>query len=230
MIEVKDLSVIPESMRGDYVEVEKDGGKVFQHKEFQKVVGAMNRKTEERNAADAELKQYRSKEAERQAEAEKKALEKLKSEGKIDEILADSEKRHGETVKQFEERIAKRDAVVIKKARESVVNELGGLATEKGEKAFKKLIAERVDYDPENDKYTFKDEDGGVTSLDFAGFKADVMKSETYATMLKASTSSGGHGTNAGHGGGAPDKQNGNLGGTRAERAAALRKRFPDLG
>ena len=75
----------------------------------------MKRKGEERDALASELKGYKSKEAERAAEAERKALEKLKAEGKIDEILADSEKRHGETIKQYEERIAKRDAVVIKK-------------------------------------------------------------------------------------------------------------------
>lgn len=203
MIEVKDLADIPEKYRADYVEVEKDGAKIYQHKDFVTVVGAMKRKGEERDALANELKTFKSQEAAKQAEAEKKALEKLKAEGKIDEILADSEKRHGETIKQFEERIAKRDAVVIKKARDAVVSELSALATEVGAKAFKKLISERVDYDPETDKYSFKDEDGGATSLDLAGFKADVLKSPTYAAMLKAQASSGGFGTNASTGGGA---------------------------
>ena len=63
-----------------------------------------------------------------------------------------------------------------------------------GAKAFKKLISDRVSYDPETDKYTFTDEDGGATSLDLAGFKADILKSDTYAAMLKATVSSGGHG------------------------------------
>lgn len=204
MIEVASLDVIPEGFRGDYVEVEKDGKKLFQHKDFVTVIGAMKRKGEERDALANELKVFKSQEAVKQAEAEKKALEKLKSEGKIDEILADSEKRHGETIKQFEERIAKRDAIVIKKARDAVVSDLSTLATEVGAKAFKKLISERVDYDPETDKYSFKDEEGGATSLDLAGFKADVLKSPTYAAMLKAQASSGGFGSNAfSNGGGA---------------------------
>ena len=203
MIEVKDLNDVPEKYRADYIEVEKDGGKIFQHKDFLTVIGAMKRKGEERDTLANELKGYKSKEAERAAEAEKKALEKLKAEGKIDEILADSERRHGETIKQYEDRIAKRDAVVIKKARDSVVNELSALATEAGAKAFKKLISDRVSYDPETDKYTFTDEDGGATSLDLAGFKADILKSDTYAAMLKADVSSGGHGKNALNGGGA---------------------------
>jgi len=203
MIEVQSLDDVPEKFRADYVEVEKDGNKIYQHKDFVTVIGAMKRKGEERDTLANELKGYKSKEAERAAEAERKALEKLKAEGKIDEILADSEKRHGETIKQYEERIAKRDAVVIKKARDAVVSELSTLATEVGAKAFKKLISERVDYDPETDKYSFKDEEGGATSLDLAGFKADVLKSPTYAAMLKATVSSGGHGKNVLNGGGA---------------------------
>lgn len=203
MIEVKDLNDVPEKYRADYVEVEKDGGKIFQHKDFLTVIGAMKRKGEERDTLANELKGYKSKEAERVAEAERKALEKLKAEGKIDEILADSERRHGETIKQYEDRIAKRDAIVIKKARDSVVNELAALATDAGAKAFKKLISDRVNYDPETDKYTFTDEDGCATSLDLAGFKADILKSDTYAAMLKATVSSGGHGKNALNGGGA---------------------------
>ena len=203
MIEVASLDVIPEGFRGDYIEVEKDGKKLFQHKDFVTVIGAMKRKGEERDALATELKGFKSQESVKQAEAEKKALEKLKAEGKIDEILADSEKRHGETIKQFEERLAKRDAITIKKARDAVVNELSALATEAGAKAFKKLISERVEYDPENDKYSFKDEDGGATSLDLEGFKTDVMKSQTYSTMIKAQTSSGGHGANVKTGGGA---------------------------
>ena len=202
MIEVTNLEDVPEKFRADYVEVEKDGGKIFQHKDFLTVIGAMKRKGEERDTLANELKGYKSKEAERVAEAEKKALEKLKAEGKIDEILADSEKRHGETIKQYEERIAKRDAVVIKKARDAVVNELSSLATDAGHEAFKEMISRKVDYDPEADKYIYT-MCSGATTVDFAEFKADIMKSKTYAVMLKATVSSGGHGKNVLNGGGA---------------------------
>ena len=87
MIEVKDLNDVPEKYRADYIEVEKDGVKIFQHKDFLTVIGAMKRKSEERDTLANELKGYKSKEAERVAEAERKALEKLKAEGKIDEIF-----------------------------------------------------------------------------------------------------------------------------------------------
>ena len=202
MIEVTNLEDVPEKFRADYVEVEKDGGKIFQHKDFLTVIGAMKRKGEERDTLANELKGYKSKEAERVAEAEKKALEKLKAEGKIDEILADSEKRHGETIKQYEERIAKRDAVINKKARDAVVNELSSLATDAGHEAFKEMISRKVDYDPEADKYIYT-MCSGATTVDFAEFKADIMKSKTYAVMLKATVSSGGHGKNVLNGGGA---------------------------
>jgi hypothetical protein len=36
-----------------------------------------------------------------------------------------------------------------------------------------------------------------------AGFKTDILKSDTYAAMLKAAVSSGGHGKNVLNGGGA---------------------------
>ena len=78
MIEVKDLNDVPEKYRADYIEVEKDGVKIFQHKDFLTVIGAMKRKGEERDTLANELKGYKSKEAERVAEAERKALEKLK--------------------------------------------------------------------------------------------------------------------------------------------------------
>ena len=44
MIEVASLDVIPEGFRGDYIEVEKDGKKLFQHKDFVTVIGAMSAK------------------------------------------------------------------------------------------------------------------------------------------------------------------------------------------
>lgn len=236
MIELETLDDVPEAKRADYVKVSKDGKDIYQHKEFQKVLTAMTRKGEERDqfktqaeANAARLKELEGKETERQTAAEQKAYEKLKSEGKIDEILADKDRRHGESLKQMEDRLKARDAVTIKKAREAVVGELSSLATDKGQKAFAKLIADRVDYDPETDKYTFKDEDGGATSLDMAGFKADVLKSETYASMLKADASSGGHGKSTQKpGSGAPNNA-GNIGGNKAERAAAISKMFPDL-
>ena len=125
----------------------------------------MKRKGEERDALATELKGFKSQEAVKQAEAEKKALEKLKAEGKIDEILADSEKRHGETIKQFEERLAKRDAITIKKARDAVVNELSALATEAGAKAFKNLSVNGWNMTPKTISIVSKT-NGGATSLD----------------------------------------------------------------
>lgn len=79
MIEVASLDVIPEGFRGDYVEVEKDGKKIFQHKDFVTVIGAMKRKGEERDALATELKGFKNQEATKQAEAEKEGFRKVKS-------------------------------------------------------------------------------------------------------------------------------------------------------
>lgn len=54
------------------------------------------------------------------------------------------------------------------------------------------MIESRIDYDPETGKTIFLNEDGSASSLDLAGFKAEISKSDLYAPVIKASVNTGG--------------------------------------
>lgn len=152
-------------------------------------------KTAQQRAAELEsrLSEYTSKEAERQAEAEKAAFEKMKKEGKIDEILEDQRRRYEAEKADTQEKYTKLQQTIVKKAIDAVASELAGdISTDKGRALVKKEIASRVQFDPENDKYTFLAEDGSATSLDLSGFKAELVKSETLSPLIKAQYSTGG--------------------------------------
>ncbi|AXQ65844.1 MAG: putative capsid scaffold protein [Caudoviricetes sp.] len=71
--------------------------------------------------------------------------------------------------------------------RSSIVADLAAsMATDKGSKAFKALIASRIDIDAESGKVTYLNEDGSASSLDLAGFKAELMKDDSLSPLLKA--------------------------------------------
>lgn len=152
-------------------------------------------KTTRQRAAELEgqLSEYTAKEAERTKAAQDAAFEKMKKEGKIDEILEDQRKRFEAEKAELTERMTKTQQSVVNKAVGSMATDLASeIATDKGRALVKKEIASRVQYDPEQDKYTFLSEDGSATSLDLAGFKADLLKSDTLSPLIKAQFSSGG--------------------------------------
>ena len=141
---------LPDFIKGDY---EQDGD-VYKHAGFLKVKRTANELDAKLKETSGKLTEYEQKQAERQADAERKALEKLKAEGKVDEILADAERRIGETTKQFNERIERMANQIKTEKRSAVVSDLAELATDKGRAAFKKLIASRIDVDAETGKVT----------------------------------------------------------------------------
>ena len=152
-----------------------------------------------------ELDEYRAQEKERAAEAEAAALEKLKKEGKIDEVLADQKKRHDETLKQYEERMTKMRDAMARSARKAIAAEIAQNGTNKGRALLERTVMDRIQYDPEQDKYTFLDESGSATSLDLEGFKQDVLKSEMLSPLIKAPMSGGGDGDGGMHRNGSAD-------------------------
>jgi len=179
------------------------------------------------NGLDSKLKAFEQREAEKMAEAERAALEKLKKEGKVDEILADAERRLGETQKQYDERLQRMANQIKTEKRSAIVADLASeLATDKGSSAFKRLVASRIDVDAESGKVTFLNDDGSATSLDMAGFKAELMKDSSFEPLLKSGVVTFGGGNANGSTGTGSASTVGNLGGTRDERVAALAKRF----
>lgn len=179
------------------------------------------------NGLDSKLKEFEKNEQAKLEAARAEALEKLKKEGKVDEILADAERRIGETKAQYEERLQRMTTAIKTEKRSALVADLASeLATDSGSKAFKRLVADRIDVDPETGKVTFLNDDGSASSLDFAGFKAELLKDDSFAPLLKAGVVTKGGGNAQGSTGAGGASSVGNLGGSRAEREAALARKF----
>lgn len=144
---------------------------------------------------DAKLKDFERKESEKMAEAEKAAFERLKKDGKVDEIVADAERRIGETAKQYQERLTKLENQIKTEKRSALVSDLASeLATDVGLTAFKRLVSSRIDVDAETGKITYLNDDGSASSLDLAGFKAELSKDPVFAPVLKANVATRGGG------------------------------------
>lgn len=211
---------VPEFLRGDYVQ----DGEVYRHASDLKV----GKLKESLNGLDSKLKEFEKRQSDEIARAQADALEKLKKEGKVDEILADAERRIGETQKQYQERLERLTNTIKTEKRSAIVADLAAeMATEKGGVAFKKLVASRIDVDPESGKVTFLNEDGSASSLDLAGFKAELLKDPTLEPVLKANIATFGGGMARGsNAGGSTTAGRGDFGGSREERKAAIAAKF----
>ena len=86
--------------------------------------------------------------------------------------------------------------------RSAVVSDLAELATDKGRAAFKKLIASRIDVDAETGKVTYLNDNGSASSLDLAGFKAELLKDDSLSPLLKGDVVTTGGGNAQGSTGG----------------------------
>lgn len=215
MLEVESLEIVPEQFRGDYVE-KKDGEKVtFIHRAFV-AVKENNEKLKGRitefDSVKAKLQAIEDERAKEAQEREARKLKGLKDANDYEALLKieqeksqDLERRSGETVKQYQDRLKAANDKLAKKAIDSAIGELSKLAHEDHEGAFVRLIKSQVIFDAETDKYTFLDDDGGATSLDLEGFKAHIKSSKVYAGLIKGESSKGGLGQNSKSGGGAID-------------------------
>ena len=102
-------------------------------------------------------------------------------------MLEDNKKRSGETIAQYEERIKKMTDNIKSEKINAVVSDLAAKhATDAGREAFKRLVKSSLDYDPESGQMIFKDSQGSATSLDLAGFEAELSKDAALAPVLKA--------------------------------------------
>lgn len=198
------FDLVPEFLKADYVKV----GEVYQHSSTGKVA-ALKKSLDD---LDGKIKGIEAGKAAEIEQARKEALEKARSKGDVEAIetrykeqMTDLEKRTGETLKQYEERMNKMSATAKTGGIDSVVSRLSDLATPEGKKAFQRLVRQRIDYDPETGQYTYLDDSGSATSLDFEGFSKDLEKDPVLAPLLAATfaTSGGGNAQGGGKGGGA---------------------------
>jgi tetratricopeptide (TPR) repeat protein len=208
---------LPEFVKGDY----EQAGDVYRpvaEGKLSALKGSLNdldAKYKQANTRIEEIEKGKAAEIER---AKEEALKTARNKGDVDAIekryqeqMADLEKRNGETLKQYEDRIAKLSGSIKTKERSLLV---GNIAQElkvfdESKKLFSKLIEGRIDVDPETGKVTYLDENGGATSLDAAGFVAELAKDSAYDRLRQAAVSNGGQANgNNGSGGGASGKVN----------------------
>lgn len=217
MIDVEKLDDVPEKFRGDYIEVKEGDKVVFRNKAFialkevnERLKGKTTTLEEKATAYDKLQAEVEAKRVKDEADRVKGLHDKSDYKSLLEELqqkYTDLEKRSGETQKQYDERVGNLQTKISSKAVESTISDLAELATDDGKKSFKRLVKDRIKYDPETEKYTFLDEDGGATSLDLAGFKREIENSDMYAPLLKAKVSTGGFGRNATKGAGGADQK-----------------------
>lgn len=199
---------LPEFIRGDY----EKAGEVYRpvaEGKLSVLKGKMNELDDKFKTTDSQLKEILAKHEDDRTKAEQAALERLKKEGKIDEILADHERRANESKAQYEARLEKMANAIKTKERSLIVSDVAKelKVFDDSGKLFSKMIQDRIDVDPETGKVTFLDENGGATSLDKAGFIAELAKDSAYDRLRQANVATGGNANgNNGTGGGAAKK------------------------
>lgn len=138
------------------------------------------------------------------AEIEQARIEALKTavtkgdaaevERRYQEQMADLERRTTESLEQERERSKRISGMLKTRERSLIVNEVAKeLNILDGSAAlFSRDIQNRIDVDPETGKVTFLGEDGSATSLDKAGFVAELAKNPVYDPLRKATVATGG--------------------------------------
>lgn len=224
MLTKDEYEQLPEKARAAFVQ----DGEQFVPAKDAKLKQTLNDLDNKYRETSAKLTEYESRQQQQQAEAERKALEKLKAEGKVDEILADADRRIGESAKAYEERIAKMTEVAKSGRRDEIISDLSSYAADKFKPAFKKLAAQLVDYDPLTGKEIYFNEDGSASSAtNRAEFLREVLqKSDTFEMMLKGSPTTTGGGLANGNSSGSALGMAGKVDGSKNERAAYYAKKF----
>lgn len=229
---------LPEFVRSDYEKV----GDNYRHKseiEFEGAKASFKQKMDDLggklNATSSELQQFKSSQQEAIEAAKKEALEQAKTKGEAKDIIkryeeqmADLESRLGSELES--ERAEKQKLLDLSKnsARNSLLAEARSKLKvfDESAKIFNQVVGAMIDIDPLTGKETFLSEDGSATSLDRAGFMAQLEKDPAFARMREASPPSEGgfaRGANSQVGGAS---SGGSFGGDRNQRKAAIKSKF----
>jgi hypothetical protein len=212
---------LPEFLKGDY----EQSGEVYRHRSEGKVSAlkaSLDSVDQKAKTYEQKLREIEAKSEEDRTKAEQAALDKLKKEGKVDEILADAERRHGETQKQYEARIEKLSNQIKTDQRNLDINSIAEKLKifDDSKPLFAKLIKDRIEVDPETGKKTYLDENGGATSMTQDELIASLEKDPAYNRMRQANVNSGGN---------ANGNNGSNSGGAQQNPAAEAAKKKGDL-
>ena len=209
---VEQFEQLPEFAKSEYVETDKG----YQHGGFVKLKGSLDDLDIKYKTIESQLNSANEAKQAEIEEAKKQAYEEAKKSGNVEEVerryqemMADSEKRAGETLAQYKERIEKLTGNMKAEKVNAVVADLAAKhATEAGRETAKLLLKQLVDFDPETNKTIFKGLDGSATSLDLAGFESDLLNNPVFAPLLKANVNvDGGGNVNGNTSGSATSKQ-----------------------
>lgn len=226
---------MPEFLHSDYEKV----GDVYRHKSEGKAAAlktSLNSLNEKLNGVTGELDSFKAGQAEAIKKAKDEALETARNKGDVaaiekryQEQMADLEKRIGgelESVKAEKEQLLNQSK---QSKRESLLADARSKLKvfDESAKIFDRVVGAMIDIDPITGKETFLNEDGSASSLDRAGFYAQLEKDPAFKRMRQGEpTGSGGvaQGSNSTAGGATGGKAN--FGGSRAERTEAIKKQF----
>jgi hypothetical protein len=215
---------LPEFIRGDYAQ----DGEVFKpvgELKALKLKNSLNELDNKYKETSGKLSEYEKRQADNAAEAERKALEKLRADGKVDELLADQERRHGETAKQYQDRIDALTSKAKASAKSSIVSELSTFATDSGKAAYKRLIDSMVDYDPITGEEIYYNVDGSASSVKTRQefFDEVIAKSDIFQPLIKAAPTTEGIGNARGNGGNSGSTTDANAKAEAARKKGDLR-------
>ena len=203
---------LPDFAKADFV---KDGD-VYRHGGLLKVKKTANELDQKYREASERINSIEASKASEIEAARAAALEQARTKGDVTAIekryqeqMADLEKRSKEEIESLKNTLGGIIEKVTKNSKNNaigaLVSDLSSLATDDGREAFKRLIRNRIDYNPETGQTIFLDDSGSATSLDVNGFKAELGKDPIFKPILRAeiTTTGGGQASGSGNASGA---------------------------
>lgn len=185
---------LPDFAKGDYEQV----GDVYRHKAEGKASAlkvSLDSLDAKSRGFEQRIREIEAKSEEDRTRAEQAALDKLKKDGKFDELVADYERRAGETKKQYEDRIEKMSSRIKAAGRATLVSSIASNLNvfDKSRTIFSKLISDRIEIDPETGKESFLNSDGSASSMTLDEFIAEISGDEAYDALRDANVNRGGN-------------------------------------
>jgi chromosome segregation ATPase len=189
---------IPEDFQDSFTEF-KDGDKtVYVHKDLAearkeqyRLKGDLSEAQKKAESANSRLTELERAEQERKEREQQRERDELEGKGQYKEILEDEKRRHGETKKQYDERIAKLQKQLRDKELSSVISKVEAKAPEKSRKELARIA--KLDFDfNEDGELVVLDENGKATSQSVDDYLASLP--ERYPTLVSAVQSNGGKG------------------------------------
>lgn len=226
---------LPEFIRADY---EREGEKYVSvaEKKARALKDSLNNldakyKTEV-GSLNERLSNFEKQQAEAVEKARAEALAQAKNKGDIDAI----EKRYQEQMEDIKRRTAEETRNELQKewsmekAKDKAAIDVADIAAKlrplEGAEGALKLIIQSRQKIGEDGKVFYTNADGSASALDAAGLAAELQKDPAVKRLISGTTNTHGGGNANGSIGNGSAVTVGKMGGTRAEREAAIRQKF----